>query len=162
MRFLITYIFSITLLSASAQIAFDGRHNGKLSLSYGFVGENTGIAFAVDRGINDYLSSAVTLSIIGAPTDDFFSATNSSVSLRFHFIEVLNYKEPNDLYAGIDIGSSTSGIHAGYFRLLTRRFGIQVETYYGFLDSFANLFNFDTENFHKNKPRIYVGLVLNR
>lgn len=163
-RVKILLLFSVVCANLNAQhIAFDGNRDNRSVLNYGFIGENRGIAISFDRGISDYLSFTTKLAIVGADSDDFINFVNYSWGLRFHFVEVLNYGEPNDLYAGVDLGSSTSGFHVGYLRQLTRKLGVQVEAYYGFIGSFAKLLDLGVEdvNHFKNKPRIYIGLVLN-
>lgn len=162
MRILVFLIFHVGCFNLNAQhIAFDGSGDYRASFNYGLIGENRGIAISFDRGFNDYLSLTSNIGLVAADAEEFIDLMNISGGLRFHFIEVLNYGEPNDLYAGVDLGSATSGVHLGYLRQLTRKLGVQVEVYYGFVDSISNLMDISDENFFKNRPRIYIGLVLN-
>jgi len=131
MRVIVLLFFSVIYADLNAQhSAYDGNRDYRAGLNYGFIGENRGIAINFDRGISDYLSLTTMLAFVGAENTDLINATNFSGGLRLHFIELLNYGEPNDLYAGIDLGSSTSGVHVGYLRQLTRKLGVQVEAYF--------------------------------
>lgn len=162
MRVIILLFFLITSLNVNAQnLAFDGNRDYRASLNFGFTGENRGIAISFDRGFNDFISATSRFDFVVADKADFFNATNLSFGLRFHFIELLNYGEPNDLYAGIHIGHSTSGINVGYLRQITKKLGIQIETHYGFVDAIIESIDYKGVNHFKNKPRIYIGLVLN-
>jgi len=156
LKVLLIVVFSLNL---NAQIAFDGNHDNKISISYGFTGDNQGITIMLDKGLNDYLSVATILSTVNAEKFNLTNATNFGFALRFHFVELLNYAEPNDLYIGGDIGHSTSGIHVGYIRQLNRRFGVKAEFYYGFISAIVESSGFEGINHFKNKPRVSVGLT---
>lgn len=107
-------------------MAFDGNMDNRAIINYGFTGKKNGVSISFDWGFNDYLSGTSRFYFINTDNGDFINANNLSLGLKFHFIEVLNYGELNDLYAGIDIGYSTSGLHIGYLRQITRSLGVQI------------------------------------
>lgn len=174
MKKLITVIVALCLLAVVTNVnaqAYDGNRDDKLFAGFRMTGPHTGVEFRFDRGLNNYVSSAIMVSYLfrnPAATDEIFfnnktfSNLDIAVSTNFHFIEILNIGDRVDPYLGMFVGFKATGLQAGVRYNFSEKVGTYAQLGYNMLPLLIDEFSKDLElHPYRNKEQISIGLTYN-
>jgi hypothetical protein len=174
-------IATLAITSSFGQ-AFDGYGDGKLSLGLTTQSGATGLEFATDKGLSDFLSYGAVFgfafssdnkysytdpysgqTVQGEITggDSFSEKIDFHFRLDGHFGKMLGLSDMQDVAGGINVGTRNIGLHAAYKYFITDGFGFYADMSIPFVKyRFIGTEKVDYFNYY-NQPVFGIGIIFN-